>query len=152
MITVWRLTKEKEVKTAFAGEGARLYGGRWNNKGISAVYASGSLSLAALELFVHLGLPEVKIPFASIRATIPDDVTVEAVTDLPGDWREEPAPDSTKEMGTNWFRERRSAVLRIPSAVIPNEFNYVLNPEHPDFGKIVIAAHERFHFDPRMYK
>ena len=152
MITVWRLIKEKEANTAFTGDGARLYGGRWNNKGIPAVYASGSLSLAALELFVHLGLPEIKIPFASIRATIPDEITIEAVTDLPTDWRDEPAPDSTKDIGTGWFRERRSAVLRVPSAVITNEFNYVLNPEHPDFGKVVIDAPERFYFDPRMYK
>ena len=152
MITVWRLIKEKEVKAALTGEGARIYGGRCNNKGIPAVYASGTLSLAALELFVHLGLPEIKIPFASIRATIPDDVAVEAVNDLPNDWREEPAPDSTKEIGTDWFRERRSAVLRVPSAVVPSEFNYVLNPEHPDFGKITIEAPERFYFDPRMYK
>jgi RES domain-containing protein len=154
MISTWRLIKEKLFRNAFSGEGASLYPGRWNNRGIPVVYTAGSVSLSVLELFVHLGQPDSKIRFCTIRVDIPDSVLIEDAMDagLPQDWRAEPPPESTREAGTRWFEESRSAVLRVPSIIVPTEFNYVLNPGHPDFQLIKMSEPEPFSFDPRMWK
>lgn len=154
MIIGWRLIKEKRVQEAFNGEGARIYGGRWNHKGTLAVYISGSLALAALEEFVHLGYESIKIKFAYIRVMIPDSIKTTEIneTSLPGDWRKEPPPESTKNIGTEWAKKMETAVFRVPSVIIPVEFNYLLNPLHPDFHKITKGRHIQFSFDPRMWK
>jgi RES domain-containing protein len=154
VIVAWRFVKEKHVGDAFDGEGARLYGGRWNSRGVPVVYTGGSLSLSVLEQFVHLRAGDVRIRFAYMRVRIPDKVAVEEIipSQLPRDWREGPAPDSTKEAGTHWFEEGRTAILRVPSVVIPVEYNYILNPGHPDFKHVDIGAPEPLSFDPRMWK
>jgi RES domain-containing protein len=148
----WRLVKRKRVATAFSGEGARLAGGRWNHAGTSVVYLSGTLSLAALELFVHLdSRSRTSLELASIPVTIPDDL-VEVFDKLPRRWRSEPSPKETKDLGTAWASSGSSCVLRVPSAIIPEEFNYVVNPAHADFGMIVAGEPERFSLDPRLWK
>ncbi len=154
MIVVWRLVKERQTTDAFTGKGARLYGGRWNYEGISVVYTGGNLSLSALEQFVHLGTEDIHLRFVYFRLEIPDNVRVEVVKSnaLPPNWREEPAPDSTKDIGTRWVEASRSAVLRVPSIIVPVEYNYALNPHHPDFGLIRITDPKPFSFDPRMWK
>ena len=154
MIAGWRLLKEKLLGEAFNGEGARIYGGRWNNKGTAVVYISGSLSLAALETFVHLGFETSKIKFSSIMVIIPDEVKIREVNikSLPYDWRDEPSPESTKSIGSEWAKKMETVVLRVPSVIIPTEFNYVLNPLHPDFRKLTIGKPNTFSFDSRMWK
>lgn len=148
MKQAWRIVKEKHAATAFSGEGARLHGGRWNSPGTSVVYASGSKALAALESLVHLN-PPVIFQYVAIPIQF-DDALAERVVALPADWTEEPAPPATKHIGDRWVKEARSAVLEVPSVIIPGEPNYLLNPAHPDFKRIAIGKPESFSFDPRL--
>ena len=148
MKQAWRIVKEKHAATAFSGEGARIYGGRWNSAGTSVVYASGSKALAALESLVHLN-PPVTFKYVAIPIEF-DDALVGKAAALPADWTEEPPPPATKDIGDLWVKEARSAVLELPSVIIPGEPNYLLNPSHPDFKRIVIGKPEPFSFDPRL--
>lgn len=135
---------------AFDGEGARLFGGRWNSAGTPAVYASGTMSLAVLETLVHLN-PPMRLSWVSFELVF-DERLVETLsaTNLPADWAEEPPPPSSKQIGDEWVRAARSAVLQVPSVIIPSESNYLLNPGHPDFRKIQIGEPAPFLFDPRL--
>jgi len=144
----WRIVKEKHAATAFNGDGARLNGGRWNSLGTSVVYTSGSMALAALESLVHLN-PPVTFKLVAIPIEF-DDALIEELAELPADWREEPPPLATKEIGDLWIQGWRSAVLKLPSVIIPSEPNYLLNPAHPDFKKIGIGRSNHFSFDPRL--
>jgi len=148
MKQAWRIVREKHAATAFGGEGARLYGGRWNSVGTSVVYTSGSKALAALESLVHLN-PPVIFKYVAIPIEF-EDALVEKVTVLPAEWTEEPPPPATKDIGDRWVKEARSAVLELSSVIIPGEPNYLLNPAHPDFKKIVIGKSEPFSFDSRL--
>ncbi len=152
MTIAWRFVKAKHALKAFDGEGARRYGGRWNRGGIAVVYISQSLALASLEEFVHLGDEGKKLKFVYFKVEIPDNIRIDQLTTLPGDWRNEPPSNSTQDMGTEWVKRNTSAVLKIPSAVVPIEFNYMLNIAHPDFKKIKIYDPVAFRFDPRMWK
>lgn len=148
MKQAWRIVKEKHAATAFSGEGARLYGGRWNSVGTSLVYTSGSKALAALESLVHLN-PPVIFRYVAIPIEF-DGSLVEKVTALPSDWTQEPPPPATRNIGDLWAKAARSAVLELPSVIIPGEPNFLLNPAHPDFRKIIIGKPEPFTFDPRL--
>jgi len=150
MREAWRILKEKYAETAFSGEGAFETGGRWNSRGTPVVYTSGSQSLAVLETLVHLNPP---VPFSYVAFRIRfDPARVEEIPrkDLPIDWRTEPPPSSTQAIGDTWVREGRSAVLALPSVIIPEELNYLLNPGHTDFKRLSIAKPEPFVFDPRL--
>lgn len=150
MIRAWRIVKEKHAATAFSGEGARLYGGRWNSAGVSMVYTSATLALATLESLVHLN-PPVTFKYVAFPVEFEDNFVEEmAPASLPADWAEEPPPPATKKMGDLWVKESRSAVLKLPSVIIPGESNFMLNPAHPDFRKIAIHKPESFSFDPRL--
>ena len=153
MITAWRLVRRRQAADAFSGEGARRYGGRWNHRGTPVVYLADSLALAALEQFVHLGHAYAGLRFVFFHVAIPDEA-VESVGpgDLPPNWRTEPPPEETKDLGTAWTRRSRAAVLKVPSAIVPVEVNYVLNPLHPDAQRLRRSPPESFHFDPRMWK
>jgi RES domain-containing protein len=153
-VLVWRICARRWAGRAFDGEGARLYGGRWNPPGIPMVYASSTLSLAALELFVHLDPDTLPDGMAAIAAEVSDEVERLAVdlSELPQDWRSFPAPEPLRNLGARWTKEGRTAVLSVPSALIPAERNWLLNPRHPDFSKIRIYEAEPFEFDPRMWK
>jgi RES domain-containing protein len=151
--TVWRITSTRHASHAYDGEGARLWGGRWNHPGVPMVYCSLTLSLAALEYFVHLE-PDVAPSLVAISAELPAVLTAEIweVGSLPANWRTYPAPERLQDLGTAWIRSGRSAVLLLPSSVIPQERNVLLNPAHPDFPKIKLQKAEPFSFDPRMWK
>ena len=150
MPEAWRIVKEKHVAAAFSGEGAARTGGRWNSRGVAVVYTSASRSLAALEMLVHL-IPPVKFRYKLIPVEFINDI-VERIDKaaLPPDWRAEPPPPSTKRLGDAWVRLSRSAVLAVPSVIIPAELNYLLNPAHVDFRKITIGKPVDFAFDPRL--
>lgn len=146
---VWRLAKAS--RPAFEGEGARLYGGRWNHPGVAVVYAAESVSLAVLEFFVHLDArdsPDLVV----VGAEVPGGVKVRAVDrgTLPPDWRRTPAPAFLADLGTAWAREGVTAVLAVPSAIVPRETNYLLNPAHADFARIRVGKPEAFSLDPRI--
>ena len=150
MPEAWRIVKAKHAATAFSGDGAAKTGGRWNSRGVPVVYASSTKSLAALETLVHLN-PPVPFNYVAFRLQF-DDTLIENIplNRLPADWRVEPPPPSTKAIGDAWLREVRSAVLALPSVIVPGELNYLLNPAHPAFKKISIGKPERFVFDPRL--
>ena len=154
MITAFRLVKEKHASDAFMGEGSRRFGGRWNHKGAAVVYLSDTLSLAALELFIHLGREGLHIPFVYFTIEIPDHVSVSVVErdSLPEDWRKEPPPNSTKDLGSRWVKSKISALLRVPVVILPIGFNYVANITHLEFRDLKISDPEPFTFDPRMWK
>jgi len=150
MPEAWRIVKEKHAATAFAGEGAAKTGGRWNSRGVLVVYTSSTKSLAALETLVHLN-PPVPFKYVVFRLQF-DDALIENVplNRLPAHWRVEPPSPSARAIGDAWVREMRSAVLALPSVIIPGELNYLLNPAHPAFKNISIGKPERFAFDPRL--
>ena len=150
MPEAWRIVKERHAATAFSGEGAAKTGGRWNSRGVPVVYASSTKSLAVLETLVHLN-PPVPFKYVAFRLQF-DDALIENVplNRLPANWRIEPPPPSTKAIGDAWVREARSAVLALPSVIVPGELNYLINSAHPSFKKISIRKPERFAFDPRL--
>jgi RES domain-containing protein len=151
--TIWRITTTRHADHAYDGEGARLWGGRWNHPGVPVVYCSLALSLAALEYFVQLKL-EMVPSLVAVAADLPTGLATKTleVGSLPADWRSYPAPERLQELGTGWIRSGRSAALLVPSSVIPREWNVLLNPVHPDFPKIKLHEAEPFSFDPRMWK
>ena len=149
MRTLWRLTKARYATTAFDGEGARLYGGRWNSPGRAAVYLAGSLALAALEILVHVKSQRELEGYVKICVEVPDGLTSD-VGALPANWRRGRALDETRAVGDRWLGAGETLLLRLPSVVIPEESNYLLNPRHPDFGQLAIGEAESFLFDPRL--
>ena len=150
MATAWRIVPANRAADAFTGEGARAYGGRWNLPGFAVVYSSQHKSLAALELLVHLN-PRSAIHFKVYWFQFPDSLIQRVFPqDLSKDWQNEPPPLSSQQFGDAWRQEGRSAVLAVPSIIIPEELNYVLNPGHADFKKIVIKKSQDFSFDPRL--
>jgi RES domain-containing protein len=153
MLTVWRIVNHKHLKTAFTGEGARLYGGRWNSAGTAMIYMAQSQSLAALELLVHLDSPTLLEKYLLIPIEVDSDLimTLEA-SRLPANWRSQPVPPSTQAIGDAWVVERKSVVLSVPSVLVPDERNYLLNPKHPEFERLPIGQPVAFQFDPRFEK
>jgi RES domain-containing protein len=152
MLTVWRLVTARFARSAFSGDGARFYGGRWNRKGIPGVYTAAPQSLAMLEMLVQD--EPLRARYVMIGARIPKGVKIDRVKpeDLPADWRSIAARESLQAIGTEWARKRGAAVLAAPSAVIPDEINYLLNPLHPDFRRIRVGKAQRFETDLRLIR
>lgn len=152
-ISAWRMVKRKLAKGAFSGEGARRFGGRWNSPGVAIIYAAESQSLAALEIAVHLEALELLDEYVVFEVEIDERLVrrVEAAQ-LPGRWRGDPPPARLQAIGDSWATSGTSAVLQVPSAMVPSEHNFLLNPRHPDFSKLHIGSAVRFLFDPRLAK
>lgn len=152
-MNVFRITRAKYAKD-ISGTGARLYGGRWNPKGLAVLYTAESRALAALELLVHLPphlLPEdIKL----ITLEVPDDLLVETwlVSELPQTWRRYPASDELAAMGEKWVLSGKSLILKVPSVIIPQEFNILINPIHEAFDRVEILTVEDFRIDDRLVK
>ncbi len=152
MRTVWRITTQRFVQTAFSGEGARLYGGRWNPKGFEVVYTAESQSLALLEMMVQD--EPLRAHYVFISAYLPDDLAETRVdaSDLPNDWRTTGAQDVLQQIGLAWLSAARTAVLNVPSAVVPAERNYLLNPRHPQFQRIQLGEPQLLSTDTRLLR
>ena len=148
----YRITQGKYAKTAFDGEGARLYGGRWNSVGTPLVYVASSISLATLELLVHLeDYSILEDRYVVIPITFPDRLVEELpLESLPSGWNRPSLDTPAQALGDRWISEARSVALRVPSAVTPGEHNYLLNPQHPDFAKLTIGDATPFALDPRL--
>jgi RES domain-containing protein len=146
----WRLVKATRSNTAFNGYGAWRYGGRWNPEGYSVVYLSEHLSLAAIEAYVHLPEEARWMEFAAFRVSIPDDITPSTLSHLPHDWSVTPEPDSTRQIGQEWLDAGGSCLLSVPSVVVPQERNLMVNLSHPDWQRVSIGAPESFSFDYRL--
>ena len=121
---------------AFSAEGARLYGGRWNPHGLRVVYTASSRSLAILEMLVQD--QPLRARYVIIPARIPSKVRIERISasTLPRYWATAGRTDDLRAIGADWIKRAKTAILRVPSAVVPNEFNYLLNPAHPEFARI----------------
>lgn len=150
-ITAYRLVSPRWAPTAFSGEEARKYGGRWNSPGHSVVYLSGSRALCALELLVHLTTPDTRTkPFLLIEVKIPaGHIECLPVSGLPTDWNISPPTRESMSIGDDWLAKNRTLALRVPSTIVPEESNLVLNVSHPEMREIEIGAERKFLFDPR---
>lgn len=153
MIPAFRLCKTKHLASAFSGEGARLNGGRWNSPGLAVVYMASSLSLATLEILVHLENPETFARwFSWVPVEIPDDaVEWLNTTQLRPAWCDDETNLASRSVGDAWLLSMRSAVLAVPSVVTPGEWNYLLNPAHPRFPEIKTGQPTPFRPDPRLF-
>ena len=147
---VYRIGRRKYAKD-LNGEGARLYGGRWNHILTPCLYTSQSKALALLEYTVNVNIDDIPRALSFSTIEIPDDNILGLKTaQLPGDWKEVPAPTSTKDFGTNLLKRADNLVIKIPSTIIPGEFNYLLNPLHPDRRNFKIKLVEDFIYDLRI--
>jgi RES domain-containing protein len=151
MPTSWRIVKSERAATAFDGEGSRINSGRWNSIGTGLIYTSQGESLAALEILVHLQASHLLMSYSSIPVAF-DNSLVEVIdpATLPANWRRSPAPAALQEIGDQWATEQRSVVLQVPSTIVPNESNFLLNPAHPDFAQVDIGPPSPFPFDQRL--
>jgi RES domain-containing protein len=151
----FRLVDEDYLEAAFSGEGARLYGGRWNSPGVAVVYTAQSLSLAQLELLVHLEAEAVlrgHWRYFAVDVAPRVIIACESWIDLPPDWAAWPAPAATQAIGDRWIAESVSVALSVPSAVTPGERNLLLNPAHPEYAAVLVAAPEPLRLDQRLIK
>jgi RES domain-containing protein len=150
---LWRICRKLHAAAAFSGEGARLFGGRWNSHGVRVVYTSPSLALAAIETFVHLEPNLQPDDLISIAAEMPDDIATGRLDpkSLPRKWYEL-RDESLKTFGDRWIRAGETFALYVPSAAIRGEWNVLLNPEHSDFRKLRIEKSKPFQFDLRMFR
>lgn len=149
----FRLTTWEFATSAFSGEGARLYGGRWNSPGTAVVYAAETLSLAQLELLVRVQSEELlRKRFCCLVAEFPAALVLDvaALGALPPEWTAPIPHPATQQLGDRWARERRSAVLTVPSAVTAGELNFLFNPAHPDFPQVTVQPATGFAFDARL--
>lgn len=150
---VWRLSKARFAGSAFSGEGARLFEGRWNFAGVPMVYTSTSLALAAIEFFVHLDPSAAPDDLVSVQAKIPDALRRDkmAIEELPSDWRRIDNRN-LQQLGTDWARSKKSVALAVPSVVVEGEWNVLLNPARADFAKIEVSPAKPFRYDERMFR
>lgn len=138
----------KWASTSFDGIGAAQEGGRWNSAGVRVVYCSRNLAMATQEKYVHLPKP-VLLKLVKFRIEF-NGLAIESVGTLPPDWQSFPPPPSTQKLGDAWAASRRTVIWAVPSVIIPEETNYLLNPAHPDFAKLGISTPEPFAFDGRI--
>ena len=153
MITAWRIVKTRLASSAFDGEGARRFGGRFNSVGVPVIYTAGSRSLAILEMIVHIGDERV-LPSYSLCSVRFENSIIEQLTlsELPATWQDTPSPPEALALGDAWISSKRSVVLEVPSVVVPDEKNYLINPTHPDFSQIKIGTPVPLSFDKRLLK
>lgn len=151
--TGWRIVPADQAARAFDGDGARLYGGRWNSVSVPIVYASEHQSLAALELRVHIDRTRMRKPCQCFAVQFDESLMeVFRVRDLPPNWTQEPPPPSLQRLGDLWVKSGASVILAVPSVLIPRELNYLINPRHPDFSKLKIGKPADFTFDQRLFR
>ena len=140
----------KRAYADLSGTGARLFGGRWNSEGRSMVYLTSSRSLAVLEALVHLSPTNLPIDFCIMTIEAPDNFAEIKTNQLPPNWDEYPEPNSLKHIGNDFILKQRHLLLKVPSAIVKEEFNYLLNPLHPDAGLVKIISITPFAFDQRL--
>ena len=149
---VFRLSKSKFAND-LSGKGAERSGGRWNSKGTALVYTSASRALCTTEIAVHTPLGNLPLDYKLVSIEIPGEIHIQELTkdELPTGWKSIPHAHSTQEAGDRFVSEGIFAVLKVPSIVVQDEFNYLINPAHADSRKIIIKAIEPFNFDERLF-
>jgi RES domain-containing protein len=151
---IWRICRAPYAAEAFTGEGARRFGGRWNSHGVPMVYASSSLALAAIELFVHLEPGQAPGDLVCISAQLPEGEPARTLKtkELPPSWWSDAAAGATRDLGDAWIRGRSSLALLVPSVPIRAEWNVLVNPLHPRISTLQIEPSQHFVFDERMFQ
>ena len=149
---VWRLCRAPYVARTLEGVGGFYASGRWHRQGAAIVYTATAASLAALELLVHTDPATAPDDLRLVKLRIPESFEIEQITpaDLPADWRTYPAPDALQAIGMEWLESARTPALLVPSAVVPQENNLLLNPRHHAIGVVTLLSDEPFSFDPRL--
>ena len=150
---LWRVSNHADL----SGEGGRRAEGRWHQRGQPVVYLAEHPALALLETLVHLEIDPEDVPanYQLLTVEVPDDIAVEEFTaqrlaTLSPDWRNR--PDQTRQLTRSWFVERRTALLRVPSVIVPAAGNYLLNPLHPDATRVTIVDKQTVEFDARLFR
>jgi RES domain-containing protein len=152
-VKVWRIVKAKYSTTAFSGDGAKKCGSRWSSPGTAVVCVAGGASLAILEMLVHLESWELLKRYVIFEVNFDDAlITKYDPSKLPRTWRKSPGPAKLQQIGDDWVASATSAVLSVPSAIVEWEWNYLLNPNHPDFANITHEPEQAFPFDRRLIK
>jgi RES domain-containing protein len=148
---LWRLSPGYHADKALSGDGSYRRGGRWSPPGIRVVYCADSRSLALVEVLANIRRPSLirDQQWVLIRLDVPENL-IERPTRVPETWRETPYTTAPQAFGAEWVQSQRSVALRVPSVVVPGEFNYLLNPAHPQFAKVKVGKPEPFPFDPRL--
>lgn len=150
---VYRLCK-KAYANDLSGRGSEISGGRWNGKGTAVVYTSASRALCMVEIIVHIPAGIIPKDYYLVSVLIPDNTRLLTIEpkDLPDNWNRNPIPASTQKIGNVFIAAQEALVLKVPSAIVQDEWNYLINPSHKDFKKIKITATEPFSFDTRLFK
>ena len=148
---VWRICSQKYRASAFSGIGGLYVPGRWHPQGHKIVYTAESLALASLEIFVHL--ESDRVPLVAIKAMMSDELEIEELepSQLPDNWQDTSAYPLLQKIGRDWLTSLRTPILKVPSSIVPVEYNYLLNPQHPEL-KVVLEPPMKFKFDHRMWK
>lgn len=150
---VWRLSRFRDPAATFGGEGARRFAGRWHPAGVPVVYTSSSLALAALEALAHAEIAHLKTVRYAFAVDVPEGLIEEpALPALPADWNHPGKSDHARAFGRDWALSRRSLALAVPSVVVPQERNLLLNPAHPAFVRLALGGPIPFSFDGRLVK
>ncbi len=149
---VYRLTK-KNFSTSLSGAGAAKAGGRWNSKGTEIIYTSDSRSLSMLEKYIHMPSGIIPKDFVMMSIDIPDKISMNEIElkTLAPDWKEETQIPNIRKIGDDFIASNSACILKIPSALVPGDHNYLINPAHPDFAQISIASIDDFPFDDRLF-
>ena len=151
MIRVWRIVKTKHTVGAFTGIGSGKYGARWNSRGTTVVYTAESRALAVLEILVHLDKVEFLQAYSAIEVRMADHLIENRdVSTLPSNWADITPPPMLRLIGDRWVKMGTSVALRVPSVLVPGEYNYLLNPVHPNFHELRISRPEPLFLDPRL--
>jgi RES domain-containing protein len=157
-VTVWRIATDTKTYEAddLSGAGAKHTGGRWNAEGDALVYTSETQALACLETVVHLNAGGLPLNRYLVSVTIPASVWAKARTETPGSlpvgWDADPSGRVSIQFGSAWIRSASSVLLRVPSVIVPDEYNLLINPRHPDSGAIIASKIRKFLYDPRLTK
>lgn len=149
---VYRIAKTDYVRD-LTGIGAKLYGGRWNHRGTAIIYTSETRALATIEYLVHVSMANVPKGLSMSVLEVPDDPAAETISaeSLPKNWRDFPAPPDLADLGTQWAQSRRSLLLAVPSAVVTQEHNILINPLHPEMARVVLRNVENYEMDQRLF-
>jgi RES domain-containing protein len=150
---VFRIAKTPFAKD-LSGIGSRFYGGRWNNPGVAVIYTAETRALAALEYLVHMSHAYAPANLSIVTFKIPDDILPEeiALSILPKNWQSYPPSSELADLGTEWLLSKRSLLLRVPSAIVEQEHNILINPSHSDSSRVIIAEVENYAFDERVLR
>ncbi|GAB2557613.1 RES family NAD+ phosphorylase [Spirosoma areae] len=148
---LYRVTRQK-YEQDLSGNGAAVYGGRWNEIGQPALYAASSRSLAILETLVHIHQSQPPVDYRIVVLYVPDTVPLTSITsrELPANWKADET--YTQQRGSEWLNTNESLLLRVPSVIVKAEYNYLLNPAQEYFAEVQLVAVEPIEFDPRFFQ